>query len=63
MITVRPVADGRNEDGDFRFVTPTLEIDLLVMGAYGHARVREVRLSGATRDLLRHMTVPVLVSH
>ena len=38
-------------------------IDLLVMGAYGHARVREIWLGGVTRDVLRHMTVPVLVSH
>ena len=38
-------------------------IDLLVMGAYGHARAREIRLGGVTRDQYRHMTVPVLVSH
>ena len=38
-------------------------IDLLVMAAYGHARVREIWLGGVTRDVLRHMTVPVLVSH
>ena len=38
-------------------------VDLLVMGAYGHARVREIWFGGVTRDLLRHMTVPVLVSH
>ena len=38
-------------------------IDMLVMGAYGHARVREIWLGGVTRDVLRHMTVPVLVSH
>ena len=38
-------------------------IDLLVMGAYGHARVREIWLGGVTRDVLRHMTVPVLISH
>ncbi|MDX1431464.1 MAG: universal stress protein [Gammaproteobacteria bacterium] len=37
--------------------------DLIVMGAYGHARFREVVLGGATRQLLRHMTVPVLMSH
>ena len=37
--------------------------DLIVMGAYGHARWREVVLGGATRQLLRHMTVPVLMSH
>ncbi len=39
------------------------DIDLLVMGAYGHTRLREMILGGATRTLLRHMTVPVLMSH
>lgn len=39
------------------------EIDLIVMGAYGHTRLREMVLGGATRTLLRHMTVPVLLSH
>ena len=37
--------------------------DLLVMGAYGHSRLREFVLGGMTRDVLRHMTVPVLLSH
>jgi nucleotide-binding universal stress UspA family protein len=37
--------------------------DLLVMGAYGHSRAREMMLGGATRTVLRHMTVPVLMSH
>lgn len=37
--------------------------DLLVMGAYGHSRMRELVLGGATRTILRHMTVPVLLSH
>jgi nucleotide-binding universal stress UspA family protein len=37
--------------------------DLLVMGAYGHSRLREMVLGGATRHILRHMTVPVLMSH
>jgi nucleotide-binding universal stress UspA family protein len=37
--------------------------DLLVMGAYGHSRLREFVLGGATRDVLSHMTVPVLMSH
>jgi nucleotide-binding universal stress UspA family protein len=40
-----------------------LSADLLVMGAYGHSRVRELLLGGATRSLLRSMTVPVLMSH
>lgn len=37
--------------------------DLIVMGAYGHARWRELVLGGATRHMLEHMTVPVLMSH
>jgi nucleotide-binding universal stress UspA family protein len=37
--------------------------DLIVMGAYGHSRFREFVLGGATRNLLEHMTVPVLMAH
>ena len=36
---------------------------LLVMGAYGHHRMRELLLGGMTRDLLRQLIVPVLMSH
>jgi nucleotide-binding universal stress UspA family protein len=36
--------------------------NLIVMGAYGHARWQEVVLGGATRTLLRSMTMPVLMS-
>src|SRR5580704_6381624 len=36
---------------------------LIVMGGYGHARLREVILGGVTRDMLRSMTVPVFMSH
>ncbi len=37
--------------------------DLLVMGAYGHSRFREIVLGGASRHILRYMSVPVLMSH
>ena len=37
--------------------------DLLVMGAYGHSRLREMVLGGATEHMLRHAQVPVLLSH
>ena len=37
--------------------------DLIVMGAYGHSRMREIVLGGATRSVLKSMTVPVLMSH
>jgi nucleotide-binding universal stress UspA family protein len=37
--------------------------DCLVMGAYGHSRMREVILGGATREILKAMTTPVLMAH
>ena len=40
-----------------------LAADLLVMGAYGHSRVKEMVLGGATRTVLKSMTLPVLMSH
>ncbi len=38
-------------------------IDLLVMGGYGHSRFREFMFGGVTRHVLKHMTIPVLMSH
>lgn len=40
-----------------------LDADMLVMGAYGHSRFRELVFGGATRHIARHMTVPTLFSH
>lgn len=37
--------------------------DLLVMGCYGHNRLRELIFGGVTRHIMKHMTVPVLMSH
>jgi nucleotide-binding universal stress UspA family protein len=37
--------------------------DMIVMGGYGHSRLREFILGGATRGILESMTVPVLMSH
>ncbi len=37
--------------------------DLIVMGGYGHSRLKEWVLGGATRTILESMTVPVLMSH
>jgi nucleotide-binding universal stress UspA family protein len=37
--------------------------DLIIMGGYGHSRLREFILGGATRGILNTMTVPVLMSH
>ena len=40
-----------------------LAVDLLVAGAYHHSQLREALVGGVSRDLLDHMTVPVLMSH
>ena len=37
--------------------------DLIVMGAYGHSRMRQWVMGGASRTLLSSMTVPVLLAH
>ncbi len=37
--------------------------DLLVMGAYGHSRLRELLLGGVTRHIVSHATLPVLMAH
>ena len=37
--------------------------DFMVMGGYGHSRLREFILGGVTRGILNSMTVPVLMSH
>jgi nucleotide-binding universal stress UspA family protein len=38
-------------------------VDFIVMGGYGHSRLREFVLGDVTRSMLRTMTVPVLMSH
>lgn len=40
-----------------------LGADLIIMGGYGHARWHEFVMGGATRTVLKSMTVPVLMSH
>ncbi|MES2786532.1 MAG: universal stress protein [Pseudomonadota bacterium] len=39
------------------------EADLIVMGCYGHSRARELVLGGASRSILKSMTMPVLMAH
>jgi nucleotide-binding universal stress UspA family protein len=38
-------------------------VDFMVMGGYGHSRLREFMLGGATRGILQTMTVPTLMAH
>lgn len=52
----------RTSDVLNRHVTDT-GADMLVMGAYGHSRLREAILGGTTRNMLENATVPVLMAH
>ena len=40
-----------------------LDSDMLVMGAYGHSRLREMIMGGVTKTILSCMTIPVFMSH
>jgi nucleotide-binding universal stress UspA family protein len=40
-----------------------LQADLIVMGGYGHSRMRETVLGGSTKEIFQIMTVPTLMSH
>jgi nucleotide-binding universal stress UspA family protein len=57
------VSDGLSPADALLDYASDIGADLLVVGGYGHSRTREMVLGGVTRDLLRHMTVPVLMSH
>jgi nucleotide-binding universal stress UspA family protein len=56
-------AAGRNIGEVLKSYCASRNADLLVMGAYGHSRLREFVLGGATRSMLSHPTIPVLMSH
>jgi nucleotide-binding universal stress UspA family protein len=56
-------SNGRAIGDVFKAYVSQHEIDLLVMGAYGHSRVREFILGGATRSILNRPPTWVLLSH
>ncbi|MFC5437640.1 universal stress protein [Rhodanobacter umsongensis] len=49
--------------GDLLHAAGDVQADLLVMGGYGHARLREWILGGATREVLEKAMIPVLMRH
>jgi nucleotide-binding universal stress UspA family protein len=57
------MTDGRNAGEALLLRASDLGADLLVMGAYAHSRMREFVFGGATRHVLAHMNIPVLMSH
>lgn len=56
-------AEGRRIGDVIESYTQSHQVDLLVMGAYGHSRLREFVLGGATRTLLSKPPLPILFSH
>ncbi len=40
-----------------------LDADLMVMGAYGHSRLKELVMGGASRTVIDTMTMPVMLPH
>lgn len=74
--TAHHIVAPRASSAGYRFALPKVDVgdevlsrasdlgaDMIVMGAYGHSRLRELVLGGVTHHIFRHMTVPVLVSH
>jgi nucleotide-binding universal stress UspA family protein len=57
-----PVLDDAPGEGLLSLAADT-GADLLVMGCYGHSRARELVLGGASRTVLKSMTLPVLMVH
>lgn len=62
--TFEPISTGGREAGEV-LLTMVADggADLLVMGAYGHSRISQMILGGATRTTLASMNCPVLFSH
>ncbi|PWT87744.1 MAG: universal stress protein UspA [Proteobacteria bacterium] len=56
-------ARGRPIGEALEAATRVHDSDLLVMGAYGHSRLREFVLGGATRSMINRPPLPVLLSH
>jgi nucleotide-binding universal stress UspA family protein len=63
-VTVNTVArDAGDVAGTLNAHLREVDADFLVMGAYGHSRLREFIVGGATRDMLETMTVPTVMAH
>jgi nucleotide-binding universal stress UspA family protein len=57
------VAHGQEVSFRIRSHAAQQSADLIVMGGYGHSRLREFVLGGATRDIIESTVVPTLMSH
>jgi len=62
LIQLEPISSGSIADA-LQAEARNLGADLLVAGAFGHARLWEKLLGGVTRDLLDRMSLPIFMSH
>ncbi len=56
-------SEGRSVSEEILKFAAEFGADLLVLGCYGHSRLRETVFGGATTRILRDMTIPVLMAH
>jgi nucleotide-binding universal stress UspA family protein len=61
--TIALQSDQANIQPSILSVAADEALDLLVMGGYGHSRLKEMVLGGVTREMFQTMTVPTLMSH
>ncbi len=62
-IRVVEQANGRSIGGALLDEAEKIDADLLVVGGYGHSRLREFIIGGATQHIRSHATIPVLMAH
>ena len=63
-VTIRVIADATGGAGKALLAhAAETEADWMVMGAYGHSRLREFLLGGVTRHVIGNATLPVLMAH
>jgi nucleotide-binding universal stress UspA family protein len=63
-VEVHPLEGSHSQEGKLLLEqAKTLDSQMIVMGAYGHSRIRELMLGGTTRHVLEYTTLPVLFSH
>jgi nucleotide-binding universal stress UspA family protein len=56
-------SEGRSTSDEILKFAAEVDADLLVLGCYGHSRLRETVFGGATTRILRDMTLPLLMAH
>jgi len=62
-VLIRIVASDKDVANTILSHAADADADFIVMGGYGHSRLREFILGGTTREILASMTIPTLMSH